>query len=73
MDLLKSLNRRIVKVLLIIGTWFGIGAALHDYMHQVWQLKGTVFSLEGGYIGFAILIPCVMVLTFLVMKERKRR
>ena len=32
----------------------GYGVALHDFAHQVWLLKGTVISLEGGYIGFAL-------------------
>jgi len=34
----------------------GFGIALHDYAHQVWELKGTVISLEGGYVGFLLLI-----------------
>jgi len=33
----------------------GYGIALHDFAHQVWELKGTVLSLEGGYVGFALL------------------
>lgn len=34
--------------------WIGYGVALHDYIHQVWELRGTIFSVEGGYIGFLI-------------------
>jgi len=34
----------------------GYGIALHDFAHQVWELKHTIFSLEGGYIGFFLII-----------------
>jgi len=40
----------------------GYGIALHDYAHQVWELKGTVLSVEGGYIGFAIMLVTVLYL-----------
>jgi len=33
----------------------GYGIALHDFSHQVWELKGTSISLEGGYIGFLLM------------------
>lgn len=33
---------------------FGLGVLGHDFAHQVWQLKGTVLSVEGGYIGLAL-------------------
>jgi len=39
---------------LIFGIGFGI--SLHDFAHQVYQLKGTVLSMEGGYIGFALVL-----------------
>ncbi|MCM8802847.1 MAG: hypothetical protein NC827_06025 [Candidatus Omnitrophica bacterium] len=39
----------------IILFLIGFGIALHDFAHQVWQLKGTVLSLEGGYIGFLLM------------------
>lgn len=30
---------------------FMLGVLGHDFAHQVWELKGTVFSVEGGYAG----------------------
>lgn len=36
--------------------WFGLGVLVHDYAHQVWELKGYHNLLEGGYIGLVILI-----------------
>ena len=48
-----------------IAFFVSYGVALHDFAHQVWELKGTVISLEGGYIGFL-----GMLLAFLyLMKE----
>ncbi|MFQ6053337.1 MAG: hypothetical protein ACE5OO_03795 [Candidatus Bathyarchaeia archaeon] len=32
--------------------WMFFGVALHDYAHQVWELKGFHNLVEGGYIGF---------------------
>lgn len=43
-------------------TFIGYGIALHDYAHQVWELRGTVLSLEGGYIGFIVLIVGLLLL-----------
>jgi len=35
-------------------TFIGWGIVAHDFAHQVWELKGTVFSLEGGYVGLIL-------------------
>ncbi|MEM2260824.1 MAG: hypothetical protein QXK24_00085 [Ignisphaera sp.] len=34
----------------------GFGIALHDFVHQVLEIKGTVFSPEGGYVGFILML-----------------
>ncbi|GAH17353.1 unnamed protein product, partial [marine sediment metagenome] len=39
----------------------GYGVALHDFSHQVWELKGTPISLEGGYVGFLIMFLANMI------------
>lgn len=49
---MKISLKTIGNILFLIG--FGI--ALHDFAHQVWELKGTVLSLEGGYIGFFLML-----------------
>jgi len=36
--------------------WISFGIALHDYAHQVYELKGYHNLLEGGYIGFIAMI-----------------
>jgi hypothetical protein len=41
----------------------GYGVALHDYAHQVYELRGTVFSLEGGYLGFAMMLAGLILLS----------
>jgi hypothetical protein len=38
----------------------GYGIALHDFAHQVWELKGTPVSMEGGYIGFLMMAPVAL-------------
>ncbi|RLI08365.1 hypothetical protein DRO24_01360, partial [Candidatus Bathyarchaeota archaeon] len=43
---------------------FGTGVSLHDFMHQVFQLKGTFLSLEGGYIGFTITVISFFLLLY---------
>ena len=48
------LSKSSVFFLTMLGVGYGI--ALHDYVHQVWQLKGTWMSLEGGYVGFGIML-----------------
>jgi len=40
----------------------GFGVALHDYAHQVWELKGTPLSIEGGYVGFGMMLVTVLYL-----------
>lgn len=47
----QHITRRAAMSTLIMTVCYGV--ALHDFSHQVWQLKGTSISLEGGYIGFA--------------------
>lgn len=42
--------------------FMGFGIALHDFAHQVWELKGTVLSLEGGYLGFVFIIVSFVLL-----------
>ncbi|MEM2259986.1 MAG: hypothetical protein QXP52_00175 [Candidatus Aenigmatarchaeota archaeon] len=47
-----------ISLKILMGLVFfliGYGVSLHDFAHQVWELKRTVLSLEGGYIGFFIL------------------
>jgi len=50
--------KKIAWIMLLIG----YGIALHDFAHQVWELKGTVLSLEGGYIGFIIMFIGLIIL-----------
>lgn len=56
---------------------FMLGVLGHDFAHQVWELKGTVFSLEGGYIGLlgaAICFPLSFLLAYYqVWKLLKRK
>jgi hypothetical protein len=49
----------------------GYGIALHDFAHQVWQLKGTPISLEGGYIGFALMAPIAIGSLFVALTSAK--
>ncbi len=49
----KLKKAKIIGMLLAL---IGYGIALHDFAHQVWELKGTSISLEGGYIGFLLLL-----------------
>jgi len=44
-------------------TLIGYGVALHDYAHQVYELRGTVLSLEGGYLGFAMMLAGLILLS----------
>jgi hypothetical protein len=46
-------------LLMLIG-W---GIVAHDFAHQVYQLKGTPLSLEGGYIGLALNLIGFILLT----------
>jgi len=47
---------RKVKLIGTVLSLIGYGIALHDFSHQVWELKGTVLSVEGGYVGFTLLL-----------------
>jgi len=58
--------KKIAWIILLIG----YGIALHDFAHQVWELKGTVISLEGGYIGFIIMLIGLIIL---LINGRKTR
>jgi hypothetical protein len=49
-----KLTRKHALSLLLFAVGFGI--SLHDFAHQVWELKGTPLSLEGGYIGFILML-----------------
>jgi len=46
---------RFQKLISLILTCVGYGISLHDFTHQVWELRGTVFSPEGGYVGFGMM------------------
>jgi len=48
------------------------GVALHDFAHQVWELKGYHNLVEGGYVGFIGLAACIILLQFKFRGERKR-
>jgi len=45
-----------VKVAASFLSLIGFGVAVHDFIHQVIQLKGTPYSPEGGYVGFTMLL-----------------
>jgi hypothetical protein len=47
----------------ILLTLVGWGIVAHDFAHQVYQLKGTPLSLEGGYIGLALNLIGFILLT----------
>lgn len=49
------------KRLVSLFKWFGFGLLAHDYAHQVYQLKGYHNLVEGGYIGLAIFLLCIVV------------
>ena len=46
--------------------WTFFGWLSHDFVHQVYQLKGTCFSIEGGYWG---ILGVILVKIILVWKE----
>jgi len=48
-------------ILLFLAGW---GLALHNFAHGVWELKGTAVSLEGGYIGFTLVLIGFFLLTW---------
>jgi hypothetical protein len=51
----------------------GWGISAHDFAHQVWELKGTVFSLEGGYIGLALVFIGYLLLEMYISRLKKRK
>ena len=53
--------KEILKALVYIGS----GISLHDFAHQVYELKGEYLSLEGGYIGFIITIASFILLNYI--------
>jgi len=64
-------TRKKMLVIALILTFIGYGVALHDFAHQVWELKGTVISLEGGYVGFImLLIGLALLLNLTITKEK---
>ena len=54
--------KKTIFLIALILIFVGYGVALHDFAHQVWELKGTVISLEGGYIGFIIMFIGLIIL-----------
>lgn len=63
---------------LVFTTTFliGYGISLNDFAHQVWQLKGHHNLLEGGYIGFLLMLPYVIAsvsYTCITLKKRAYR
>ena len=64
-------TRKKMLIIALILTFVGYGVALHDFAHQVWELKGTVISLEGGYVGFImLLIGLTLLLNLTITKEK---
>ncbi|MCS7387170.1 MAG: hypothetical protein NDF55_10675 [archaeon GB-1867-005] len=58
----RAWKLRRAKVFALMLTCVGYGIALHDFAHQVWELKGTSLSLEGGYIGFIMMLAGLLLL-----------
>ena len=54
------LSKSAVFYMTMLAVFYGV--SLHDYVHQVWQLKGTWASLEGGYVGFAGMFVFILLL-----------
>jgi hypothetical protein len=50
----------------------GYGVSLHDFTHQVYELKGTVISLEGGYVGFALIMAGFIAVTWDIVEWLKK-
>ena len=42
----------------------GLGVALHDFCHTLWQVGGywEILSLQGGYIGFILMVIGVVII-----------
>jgi len=68
----QSEINRIVAKILDFTFCVAFGVALHDFAHQVWQLKGIVLSLEGGYIGFIVMFLSYFGRWFVWSKRKKR-
>ena len=63
-------NKKALFLISITLILVGYGIALHDFAHQVWELKGTVISLEGGYVGFLILLIGLLILIYHYFPQR---
>jgi len=50
------MGRRFRRELALVSYWVGFGVSLHDFAHQVWELKGYHNPVEGGYLGFLLLL-----------------
>jgi len=59
-------------IIALILTFVGYGVTLHDFAHQVWELKGTVISLEGGYVGFIMLLAGLIMLINIIISKHVR-
>lgn len=62
-----KITRKFLLGLILFSIGYGI--ALHDFAHQVFQLKGTVFSLEGGYVGFLLMILSFFLILYELFKQ----
>jgi hypothetical protein len=51
----KAWKVRFQKLISLMLTCVGYGVALHDFAHSIWELHGTIFSPEGGYVGFGMM------------------
>jgi len=47
-----------------LSSLVGWGILAHDFVHQVWQLKGTFFSIEGGYVGLFLTLTGTLALLY---------
>lgn len=63
-----SLRGVISLCLLLIG-W---GVTAHDFAHQVIELKGTMFSIEGGYLGLILILIGILLMLSKMVKCFRR-
>ena len=68
-----NLTRRYALALLFFGV--GLGVALHDYCHALWQVGGyrEILSPQGGYIGFSILTSAFLIAIWEYVRWLKKR
>ena len=50
------LGRRFRRELAWVIYFVSLGVAIHDFAHQVWELRGFHNLLEGGYIAFGFIL-----------------